>query len=181
MTYSPDHPQRPTADPDDENAIDLLFLTDSLQEDAAVDEQAGFPVIEWYLGQPVPDLNEIAEDRWRAVLTPLTRSVREAAARRLRSLEQSRQATALVLLELEDCDRKDRDHRRAQRPHSLPTSTQADRLERASRQINFRISPRQHQRLAEAAPRDGAKPGQLARILTMRGVEHMLWEERSRG
>jgi predicted HicB family RNase H-like nuclease len=47
--------------------------------------------------------------------------------------------------------------------------------------VNFRISPRQHERLAEAAQRIGAKPGQLARILTMRGVEHMLWEERSRG
>ncbi len=181
MENLPDRTERPTADQHDEYALDARFLMDAVQEDEAADEQAGYPIIEWYLGQPVPDLNEIAEDRWRAVLTPLTQPVREAAARRVRSLDQSHRATALVLLELEDHDREHREHRRAQRPQSLPTPTRADRLERASRQVNFRISAAQHERLVEAAQRVGAKPTELARILTMRGVEHMLWEERSRG
>ncbi|MBA3862148.1 MAG: hypothetical protein M3R46_17470 [Actinomycetota bacterium] len=126
MENLPNRTARPTADQDDEDAIDVRFLTDAVQEDKAADEQAGFPVIEWYLGQPVPDLNEIEEERWPVVLTPLTQPVREAAARRVRSRDQSLRATALVLLELEACDREHR-------------------------------------------------------VLTMRGVEHMLWEERSRG
>jgi len=120
MENLPNRTARPTADQDDEDAIDVRFLTDAVQEDKAADEQAGFPVIEWYLGQPVPDLNEIEEERWPVVLTPLT-------------------------------------------------------------QVNFRLSAGQHERLVEAAQRVGAKPTELARILTMRGVEHMLWEERSRG
>lgn len=180
MEDLPDHTAWPTANPDDEDPLDVRFLMDPVQEDQAADEQAGYPIIEWYLGQPVPDLNEIAEDRWRTVLTPLTRPVREAAARRVRSLDQSRRATALVLLELEDGDGEEQTQRRAQRPQTLPTSTWAGRPERASRQVNFRISAAQHERLAQAAQRVGAKPTELARILTMRGVEHMLWEERRR-
>ncbi len=182
MTHSPDHPPHPAADPADEDAIDLPFLTDAVREDKVADEQTGYPVIEWHLGQPVPDLNEIEQARWREVLTPLTQPVRNAAARRMRSMEAGIEAVILAgTLELEDGDRAAEAEHRSMRPQRLPTPTTTDRLERASRQINFRISPRQHERLAKAAQRIGAKPGQLARILTMRGVEHMLWEERSRG
>jgi hypothetical protein len=181
MTDPPDHLQPLTADHDDD-AIDLRFLTDAAQEDKAAEEQAGYPVIEWHLGQPVPDLNAIPQERWREVLTPLTQPVRNAAARRVNSLDAGRQAGILVVtLDLEDGDREQEALRRAGRPHTLPAPAAREALERASRQVNFRISPRQHERLAEAAQRIGAKPGQLARILTMRGVEHMLWEERSRG
>lgn len=105
------------------------------------------------------------------------------AAYRVRTPEESRQAGILtVTLDLEDGDRRAEAERAAARPRGLPAPGVSQAPGRpVSRQVNFRISPHQHERLAEAAQRIGAKPGQLARILTMRGVEHMLWEERSRG
>ena len=177
-----DH-EPPMADHDDEDALDLPFLSDAVSDVPVADEQAGYPVMEWYQGQPVPNLNEIEQDRWREVLTPLTQPVRNAAARRVAgSLEASRQAGILaVTLDLEDGAREQEMRQRAARPHTLPAPAARDALESASRQVNFRISSRQHERLAEAAQRIGAKPGQLARLLTMRGIEHMLWEERRRG
>lgn len=183
MENHPDRTEPPVPDREDEDAIDLHFLTDAVSETTAADEQAGYPVIEWHQGQPVPNLNEIEQGRWRQVLTPLTQPVRDAAARRVAgSLETSRQAGILaVTLDLEDGAREQEARQRAARPHTLPAPAARDALESASRQVNFRISPRQHERLAQAAQRIGAKPGQLARILTMRGVEHMLWEERQRG
>ena len=152
-------------------------------EPSAADEQAGYPVIEWLEGQPVPDLNEIPRARWREVLIPLTKRVRAMAAYRVRMPEASRDAGILtVTLDLEDGDRRAQAESRAARPRRLP----APNVEQApgrpvSRQVNFRISAAQHERLAQAAQRIGVKPTQLARLLTMRGVEHMLWEERSRG
>ncbi len=183
MTHSPDHHHPLGDDHEDEEAIELSFLTDAVRAAAADEEQAGYPVIEWHLGQPVPDLNEIGQERWRDVLTPLTRPVRHVASQRVRGMEPSRQAGMLVvMLDLEDGDRRADAERAAARPRRLPAPDASQAPGRpVSRQVNFRISPRQHERLAEAAQRIGAKPGQLARILTMRGVEHMLWEERSRG
>ncbi len=98
-------------------------------------------------------------------------------------MEASREAGILtVMLDLEDGDRRAEAERRAARPGLLPAPSVGEVPGRSvSRQVNFAISPSQHERLAEAAQRIGAKPGRLARILTMRGVEHMLWEERSRG
>lgn len=183
MEQLPDHIEPPAADHDDEDALDLPLLIDAVSDVTAPDEQAGYPVIEWHQGQPVPNLDEIEQDRWRQVLTPLTQPVRNAAARRVTgSLEASREAGVLaVTLDLEDGAREQEARQQAARPHTLPAPAARDALESASRQVNFRISPRQHERLAQAAQRIGAKPGQLARILTMRGVEHMLWEERERG
>ncbi|MDQ3770006.1 MAG: hypothetical protein M3370_11115 [Actinomycetota bacterium] len=183
MENLPDHIEPPAADHDDEDALGLPLLIDAGSDVTAADDQAGYPVIEWHQGQPVPNLDEIEQDRWREVLTPLTQPVRNAAARRVGgSLEASRQAGVLaVTLDLEDGAREQEARQRAARPHTLPAPAASDAPESASRQVNFRISPGQHERLAQAAQRIGAKPGQLARILTMRGVEHMLWEERSRG
>lgn len=55
MTQHPDHPQPPADALDDEDAIDLLFLTDAVQEDETAEEQTGYPIIAWLDGQPVPD------------------------------------------------------------------------------------------------------------------------------
>ena len=183
MENLPDHTEPTAADHEDDDALDLPFPTDAVSGTTAADEQAGYPVIEWHQGQPVPNLDEIEQGRWREVLTPLTQPVRNAAARRVAgSLEASRQAGILaVTLDLEDGAREQETRQRACRPHTLPAPAAREALESASRQVNFRISPQQHERLGQAAQRIGAKPGQLARILTMRGVEHMLWEGRSRG
>lgn len=153
-------------------------------EEPTTDErEAGHAIAEWLDGQPVPDLNRIAEERWPEVLGPLMHRVRKRAANIVRGPERSRRASLLVTtLELEAAGDRHDAERRASRPSRLPTPELLLESSRPpSRQINFRISATQHERLAEAARRIGAKPGQLARMLTLRGVEHMLWEERSRG
>jgi len=157
---------------------------DTPGEDPTAEERAaGHPVAEWLDGQPVPDLNAIAEERWPEVLGPLTHRVRTRAAYIVRHPEPSRRASLLVTtLELEEAGDRHEAERRASRPSRLPSPELPREPSRpSSRQVGFRISTTQHERLAEAARRVGAKPGQLARMLTLRGVEHMLWEERSRG
>ena len=158
-----------------------LHLPD--EEPTTHEHEAGYAVAEWLDGQPVPDLNAIAEERWLEILGPLTHRVRKRAAYIVRDPESNRRASLLVTtLELEAAGERHDTERRASRPSRLPIPEVPLVASRpSSRQVNFRISTTQHERLAEAARRVGVKPGQLARMLTLRGVEHMLWEERSRG
>ena len=89
-------------------------------EPPAADEQAGYPVIEWLEGQPVPDLNETPQARWREVLIPLTKRARAIAAYRVRMPEASREAGILtVTLDLEDGDRRAQATSRAARPPTM--------------------------------------------------------------
>ena len=59
MEHLPDHIEPSAVDHDDEDSLDLPFLTDAGSEVTAADGQAGYAVIEWHQGQPVPNLNEI--------------------------------------------------------------------------------------------------------------------------
>ena len=69
--------------------------------------------------------------------------------------------------------------RRAQAPPVPPRMPAGDPPTRgSSRQVNFRLGPNEHARLREAAPLFGMRPTALARVLTVRGVDRALYEER---
>ena len=160
------------------------FSDSGVSEAATGDTQqdVDYPVASWHDGQPVPDLEKLAPEHWRQALTALTPEARRVAVRTARDPESNRKAN-LVATELElfaDPPPVTPDEPRAQRPVAL-AQPMVDRAEvGASRQVNFRLSPAQHARLAQAVESVGARPAELARLLTMRGVEQMRWEERSR-
>jgi hypothetical protein len=128
---------------------------------------------------PTPDLSQIPRERWREVLRETHRSVREDAARTAMSIDLAAGAHAIgLMLEInqEETAMRDRASQAAAIADPLPVA----RLKRSRagriRQLNFRLTAAEHADLLRAADILGLRPTQVARMLTMRGVNQVLRE-----
>lgn len=160
-----------------EHDVDEDQLVDSGFEDVPAQRPMmhdGIPITGWYRGEPIPDLNALPQDRWREVLRPLSYWPRTHATASLRTVEQARVAASILggLGERPTPGNRDVDAEPPRMPGGAPPARGA------SRQINFRLGPDEHARLAEAAALFAMRPTALARVLTMRGVNRVLYEER---
>ena len=136
----------------------------------------GIPIRGYYFGEPVPDLNLLPRERWPEVLRPLRERTRRYAVAGLRTQEAYIAGQILVSdLTLEDGAARSRARQAA--PPRMPTG--APPTKGAQRQVNFRLGPDEHARLRNAAELFGMPPTTLARVLTVRGVDAALYEERA--
>ncbi len=133
----------------------------------------GIPISRWYFGEPVPDLDRIPRERWREVLIPLRHRTRQIAmAGTQKDFVAAAQLVGGLLIEVGDSGARARDAPPPGLPEGAPPSRGA------SRQVNFRLGPDAHERLLEAARLFEMRPSALARLLTVRGVDRALYEER---
>jgi hypothetical protein len=134
----------------------------------------GMPIRGYNGGEPIPDLSRIPQEGWKQSLRPLSPFSRRLAVNSA-PFETVRDATALVgELMIEDGPPP---HQRSPgRPPRMPAGDPPPRG--ASRQVNFRLGPGEYARLVEAAELYALRPAALARLLTVRGIDRALYEER---
>jgi hypothetical protein len=129
----------------------------------------GMPIRGWHYGEPIPDLDRIPQERWREVLAPLRRGTRRVA---MSGTQRDFRSAAILVGELlADDGRVD-----LGAPPAMPTGAPPAR--EAGRQVNFRLGATEHDRLVAAARLFAMRPATLARVLTVRGVDRALYEER---
>ena len=133
----------------------------------------GIPITGYFRGEPIPDLNALPQEDWLEALRPLRPWTRKLATAQVRTAEQARQAGILRgQLILEDPIPRDVEG-------ALPRMPAGAAPPRGrGPQINFRLGRDEHERLLEAARLFGMRPTSLARLLTVRGVDRALYEER---
>jgi hypothetical protein len=135
----------------------------------------GMPITGYYRGEPIPDLNELPQDRWLDVLRPLSYWPRSHAVSRIRAIEHINDARAVIGQLLSEDGRRLRSLDDGPPP---PLPTGAPPPHGASRQINVRLGPSEHADLLKAATVFATRPTTLARMLIVRGVNRALYEER---
>jgi hypothetical protein len=133
------------------------------------------PICGWHQGEPIPDLNALPQERWLEVLRPLSQWTRRHASAGLRTM-----ADVSVAGQIQGDLLMEDDAAKFRATHAPPPRMPAGAPPRrgSSRQINFRLGPSEHARLVAAAELFGTRPTTLARILTIRGVNRALYEER---
>jgi hypothetical protein len=139
-----------------------------------------FPIAGWSGEHPVLDLTQIPRERWPEAMRLVSGRGRYLAMSRLETVPLRTAASRVR----DDVDAEERDRRRRARermafPPPLPGAQGGlpeTRRSPAQPQVNFRLSRRQHELVKEAADLVGLKPGQLARVLTLRGVGQVLAE-----
>ena len=137
----------------------------------------GIPFRGWHYGHPIPDLERLSEDRWPEALRQVPSDVRWTAARRLARPEDAPKVVALILdIDGEDAARRKALDRAVAFPPPLPGARAPARARRRQRQINFRLTADEHDRVAEAATLLGMKPTAFARLLTLRGTWQVIAE-----
>lgn len=135
----------------------------------------GVPICGYCGGEPIPDLNALAHEQWLEVLRPLSPMTRIHATSCLRTPAEAQVGMEIRgQLWLEDATPGARADAAA--PPRMPAGAPPARG--ASRQINFRVGPDEHARLVAASKLFAMRPTTLARVLTMRGVDRALYEER---
>jgi hypothetical protein len=126
------------------------------------------PIRGWHRGEPIPDLDRIPQERWRAVLAPLRPGTRQVA---MSGTQSDVRAAAILVGELLADDGPG-----DAAPPGMPAGAPPRRG--ARRQVSFRLGAEEHDRLAAAGRLFAMRPSTLARVLTMRGVDRALYEER---
>jgi hypothetical protein len=115
----------------------------------------------------LPDLNEIPRERWAETLRPLEDRDRRRAAGKVRGQDALMAALELVgYMLIEDP---------VVPPLGVPTpdlpqAPSAEKPQRA-RQVNFRLSAEQYERLERLARALELAPAALARLMVVRGVD----------
>lgn len=138
----------------------------------------GIPIRGYYFGEPVPDLSALPRERWPEVLRPLRERTQRRAVSSLQNSEDLTAGHVLVSdLMLEDGAARARANEAP--PPAMPSG--APPAKGPCRQVNFRLGPGEHARLVKAARLFGMPPTTLARVLTVRGVDAALYEERRDG
>ena len=132
------------------------------------------PIRGYNRGEPIPDLRVLPQERWREVLTPLSAYTRQLAKGTVGSIPDAIAANRLVgdLIVTAPAPRL------TGAPPPMPRSVADPPTRGSRRQVNFRLSADEHARLTHVARAFGMRPGPLARLLTVRGVERALYEER---
>jgi hypothetical protein len=157
------HPHAP--DPDDDDIDDESWpvpVESPLTHD-------GMPIRGWHYGEPIPDLDRIPQEQWREVLAPLRRATRQVA---MSGTQRDFRAAAVLVGELLADDRPTD----LEEPPPMPAGAPPARG--AGRQVNFRLGAAEYERLMAAARLFAMRPATLARVLTVRGVDRALYEER---
>lgn len=135
------------------------------------------PIRGYNRGEPVPDLGRLSQDRWREVLLPLGPFTRQLAMSTVATVADATAAAALVgeLSVVAQAPRLT-----APAPPAMPRAAGAGAAAGGGprHQVNFRLGPDEHAKLLEAARTFGMRPGTLARVLTVRGVERALYDAR---
>lgn len=145
-------------------------------EDGERDE-TGMPIRGHHYGEPAPDLRRIPRERWRSALAPLSGRARRVAAATVSGPDDVLDVMQLIgELMLEDPLAP------RERPVPVPRTPRAGPppARGASRQVSFRLGAHEHAQLVRAAGLFALRPAVLARLLTVRGVERALYEERRR-
>jgi len=150
---------------------------DEIDEDVIEDEAPrfhdGIPITGYYRGEPIPDLDALPQDRWLEVLRPLGHWPRIHAIARVSTPERAQAAREVEgQLLFEEGPPRFEDEPAPPLPAGAPPP------HGSSHQINFRLGPGEHARLVEAAKLFAMRPTTLARVLTVRGVNRALYEER---
>ena len=135
------------------------------------------PIRGYNRGEPIPDLSVLPQERWREVLTPLSPYTRQFAKGTVGSIADAMAVNALVGELIISAPAPSLDAA----PPPLPRAVADPPVRGPRRQVNFRLSPGEHARLTQLARAFGMRPGALARLLTVRGVERALYEERRDG
>ena len=135
----------------------------------------GIPIRGYRGGEPIPDLGRLPQERWREVLAPLRHGTRQAAKCTVHTVADA-QAAGILVGELLLQDGTAVARAEAAPPPRMPAGALPARG--SSRQLNYRLSAHEHARLLEAARLFGMRPTTLARVLTVRGVDRALYEER---
>ena len=165
--------------PFDDHPPDAVDDDDALLEPEPLPQRmhGDIPIRGYNRGEPVPNLRVLPRERWREVLTPLSPYTRNLAKGTVGSIPDAIAANELV----GDLIVSAPPPSLAAAPPPMPRSV-ADPPGRGSRrQVNFRLSADEHAGLTRVARAFGMRPGPLARLLTVRGVERALYEERRDG
>ena len=163
---SRDHHDPEFGDPDD------LFGLEPVPEPQLVED--GIPIHGHHCGEPIPDLRRIPRERWREVLRPLRQRTRRYSLASSGSLW--REAVQVVSeLDIED-PAPFMARSAASDPPRMPAGVAPSRA--PARQISFRLDADEYGRLCAAAELYSLRPTTLARVLTTRGVDRALYEER---
>jgi hypothetical protein len=172
--FADDHP---ADDGFDEDRLDDELLTEVLAGGDPTPRQThdGIPITGYCGGEPIPDLDRLPQERWLEVLRPLSQRTRREAKHSVRTVAQA-QAAGAVLGELIVEDAEVVAQAQQLPPPRMPAGAPPARG--AGRQVNFRLGPNEHARLREAARLFAMRPTTLARLLTVRGVDRALYEER---
>ena len=140
------------------------------------DTHEGMPIKGFRGTEPVPDLRRIPRAQWRDVLSPLSPLTRRLSMGSAGSLAAVRDAMCLVG-ELILSDGVPSQQRPLGMPPRMPAADPPPRGA-TRRQVSFRLGPDEYARLEEVAELFALRPAALARMLTVRGVERTLYEER---
>jgi hypothetical protein len=161
----------------DEDRLDDELLADVLAGGDPAPQQMhdGIPISSYCGGEPIPDLGRLSQERWLEVLRPLSPRARREAKHSVRTVAEAQVAGA-ILGELIVGDAVALARAEEAPPPRMPAGAPPARG--ASRQVNFRLGPNEHARLREAARLFAMRPTTLARVLTARGVDRALYEER---
>lgn len=135
----------------------------------------GIPIRGYRGGEPIPDLARLPQERWREVLAPLRHGTRQAAKCTVHTVADA-QAAGILVGELLLHDGAIAARAEAAAPPRMPAGAPPARG--SGRQLNYRLSADEHARLLEAARLFGMRATTLARLLTVRGVDRALYEER---
>jgi hypothetical protein len=130
--------------------------------------------------EPIPDLSRLPEEQWLDALRPLSRNDRIRAQNTL-PLERVEAAMALIgdlICEEGAARARTRAAPPARMPSGDPPPIGHSPPSEPRRQVNFRLGPDEHARLIAAARLFGMRPGVLARVLTVRGVDRALHDAR---
>ncbi|HEV2057859.1 MAG TPA: hypothetical protein VGR11_00795 [Solirubrobacteraceae bacterium] len=131
------------------------------------------PIRGYNRGEPVPDLALLPRERWREVLRALSPYTRQLSKNTVSTMEDAIAAGILVGELITQVPPPS-----LSAPPPMPRGV-GDPPERGPRrQVNFRLSPDEHGRLLAAARSYGMRSSALARLLTVRGVDRMLYDER---
>jgi hypothetical protein len=143
-------------------------------EPAIPDMHDDIPIRGYNRGEPIPDLGRLPQDRWREALIPLSPRTRHLAQGTVATVADAIAANILVgglIVEAPPPQLR-------VRPPSMPRAVADPPARGGRRQVNFRLGPDEHARLLEAARTFGMRPGALARLLTVRGVDRALRDAR---
>lgn len=131
------------------------------------------PVFRPLFSPPVPDLARIAPGAWYDALLPLAPVDRMSAVQNSSLGARVRgEAVDLVLTLPAPPSDAAREAVRSGMAVPIPGAT----TRRSPRQVNIRLTDKDHESLATAASLLGTKPGVLARMLVLNGVRRVLAE-----
>jgi len=108
---------------------------------AVPEREIDYPIAGWLFEEPIPDLDELPTEGWRAVLAPLSGRTRTWAMQRVADMDR-RIAAMELAADLEQQDERRADSLRRAAARSLPRPRPRPDRE-GLRQVNLKLRPDQ--------------------------------------